>query len=484
MIGQTILSKVVTTLGMIVLAWLLENREFGAVSLAYAVSAFAGFFQAAGVRDVLVQRHARFGRWATAGFWMSLAVSGTAAALMLGAAPIASRLFESPELPGLIALLALRCVFDGLSVVPLARLHVDLRFRFIAALALCTTTGAMVLSIIMAWMGFGAYSFIAPTAVMAGAQTVLLWSLVHPRVGRSPQIRRWRYMLGDSSFLWGVGLLMVVITQGDRLVLGLFHSDKVVGDYFFAFVLSVQVVQLLGSNLGVALFPALSHLQHDPNRQAAAFVRASRVLGLVLIPACLLQSTLAGPGIRLLLDDKWLPIIPACSVLSLAMAFVAISTPTVSLFKAQARFKLFFWFNAAGAAAMMALVLIAAASSRAENAAFSVAVAILIHYIIFGPLGTYLGLRGRGVRRRHIAELYLVPAGAAALGLAPGLLICLWLPPTVAGDLAAIALTTSLMAVIYVPIIRRMQPGAVQEMVAQARLFLGRSRISAGTVSS
>ena len=58
---------------------------------------------------------------------------------------------------------------------------------------------------------------------------------------------------------------------------------------------SNQVLQLLTLNLASVLFPVLSKLAAEPERQVGAFLRAARVLALVGIPICLAEAVLARP---------------------------------------------------------------------------------------------------------------------------------------------------------------------------------------------
>ena len=54
---------------------------------------------------------------------------------MMLAAPLAARLYKSPQLPGIIAILALATLLDSMCVVSYAVLHIQLRFRAIAMLS-------------------------------------------------------------------------------------------------------------------------------------------------------------------------------------------------------------------------------------------------------------------------------------------------------------------------------------------------------------
>ncbi len=73
-------------------------------------------------------------------------------------------------------------------------------------------------------------------------------------------------MMGSSSLLFAGNLIVFFTQQGDYMLLGLFHDSEVVGQYFFAFALSMQTMQMVMPNLSAVFFPALTALQREPPR--------------------------------------------------------------------------------------------------------------------------------------------------------------------------------------------------------------------------
>jgi O-antigen/teichoic acid export membrane protein len=472
MFAQTISSKVVSTIGMVILAWFLAPEAFGQVALAFTIASFAGFLQAAGIRDILVQRQRHFQRWANAGFWMSLAVALIAGILQVAIAPTASAWFNSPQLTGLIALLALRGVLEGLATVPLSRLQIDLRFRFIASLTFACALATTVFSILMAWLGFGAYSFIAPLAIVSGLQLIAVWLTVPTPVKPELHLRRWKYMLSDSALLWGASLLVMIVTQGSYIILGALHAPEVVGLYFFAYNLSTQTMQLLVGNVSNALFPALSLLQGDPHRQHNAFLRASKSLAILAVPACLMQAALAGPVIRVFFDPKWEPAIPVLQVLSVGMAFVVLSGPVVGLLKAQARFATYFWWQVWCAIGSITLVSI----GGWYGGALAVSVAVTIHYAVFGPLAVFVAIHDAERALRKTAGVFLAPCLGAAVALLPVVVFLTLMPRSFLYDVLAMAIALVMVLGVYPIIIRIVTPDSYSETMKHMLALLDRMR--------
>ena len=422
MLGQTAGSKIFGFATQIVLARLLAPRDFGLVALAYAAVAFVGVIRNTGIQQILVQRHKHYRRWANPAFWFELAVGLATAVMLAVAAPIAAATFHSGTLAGLILVIAAAAPLSPWYVVPSAKLTMDMRFRAIAVVNIGYNLVVMAVSILLAWRGFGAYSFVIPLPVAGLLRAVWFWRLARPPIGLRPQIRRWRFLIGDSGYMLGTGFLGALVLQSGNLALGFLCTKAAVGQFFFAFNLSTQIWQLLSQNLGSVLLPALAKLQDDRPRQVAALLRASRMLAFVGVPLSLLLAVVAKPVILIVYGAKWLPAVPVLQVLAVAMAVSLPGSLAYTALQAQGRFRAAFIFTALQLPAFLAAALVGARLGGVVG----VAAGWLLVNLISSPLwikiagGTYAGWHG-------VLGVYLGPFVASAAALAPAALaICWW----------------------------------------------------------
>ena len=471
MMVQTLASKLFTTVRQIVLAWLLVREDFGLVGLAMTVSAFTDLTQEMGLGAVLIQRHRAFRRWANPAFWMTLA-SGIAATLVLiGAAPVAAWFYRKPEIIGLIYVLAIDAPFAALSIVPAHRLRGQMRFREMSVIGIAVAAGQTVLSIIFAAMGLGAYSIVLPRPILHAIRLVVLWRLTRPKIRWHPQLRRWRFLLGDTTKILLAKLCMRFTSQGDYMVLGFFHSEAVVGVYFFAFNLSIQAVNLFTRNLVGVLFPALSHLQDNPSRQLRAFLRASRLLGLIGVPACFLQAALADPGIRLVVHPRWYSAIPVLQILSLGMALRVIGSSSGSLLQAQGRFGLKLAMNIVYSIFFMILVTVGAwngvehSDNLWDRAEIVVALAASIYFAIIGPMHMYIVIRPAGGRWYDVWYVYALPMAMSAVVIGAVTAASSLIPEIPGRDVVRLVAISGGSVLVYPLMLRQLAPDAYHDLV-------------------
>jgi PST family polysaccharide transporter len=454
MMSQTVAVKLVSLIANVVVAHFMLPDEAGLVGMAYSVLSIAGFVQYIGMQDVLIQRHARLKRWANPAFWMSLAVGIVGGGFVALAAPLAADLFHQPKLAGMVLLLALASPLQTTSVVPQAVLSAQLRFRLSVIINSFAAIGTSLLCILLAWRGWGAYSFLIPVPLMAGLQSAALWIAAHPHIQWRPQFRRWRYLVGDTGFNWGISICIILITTADHIGLSLWQSAAVVGIYFWAINLSTQLLRLLAMNLTSVLLPSLSRLQDDPERQSTAFLNSMRVLAMVGVPACLLQAAIAEPLVRLLYPDRWESMGTVLSVLSVGMAFHFISGPAMSIMKAQRRFADLFVLCAINAITVICIVMAISMSIAEEHAALAMSIGMSACLSVFAPLMLYLALRSAGLGWTSVVRIYSGPLSAAALAIGAALAAAAFIPDIAYRDLIVIASVVAISGCLYLLLIR------------------------------
>jgi PST family polysaccharide transporter len=414
-------AKVIGFATQIVLLYLLGKRDFGVVSLAYAITMFIQVIEQAGVGDVLVRRR-RFRSWAIPGFWFALALGVTSCTLILVIAPIAAAVYGGDpsvrnELLWVLAILAPSSLANAASVVPRAKLLRELRFRAVAAVNLANLTLQKILTVLLAALGFGPFSFVIPITVAGALVAAFLWWWVRPPWAFRPQLRRWRYMVSDSTRLLVADFGRVLLDQMDYLLLGLFRTVAEVGVYWVGFLFSIQMMQLLMVNMQNILFPAFTKLNYDPPRQFQGFLNAQRILAMLGVSGCLLQAAVAEPFARLVFPGRWEPSILVMQILSLGMATRMIAGASFALLKSQGRFNLIV-INRLSFVALQGVVLTTILASG--GGVVEVAVAVSMIASLIGPITFYSAVQPYGAGWADVAGILVRPVvcGVISMGVA------------------------------------------------------------------
>jgi len=390
MAGQSVAAKFITTVGQIVLAWYLVKEDFGLAAVAYTFSVIPVLIQQGGIREVLIRRHGHFDRWANAAFWMSMALGLAGGVVMAGIAPLAANAYDEPRLLGLTLIIAVLFPLDSLLIVPLASIYGSMRFRFAASLSLGQAVLQTALAITFARLGFGPFSLLLPRLFVAIASAIVCWTLAPVAIRPRLQFKRWKLLAGDGSLVIAANACELGLSYGGYFILSVLCDMEAVGLFYFAFTLSLQTFALITQSLSGVLFPALNTLHDQPTRQTDAFLRATRVLAIIIFPACFLQAAVSDPVIRLLFDQKWIDAIPLLQALSIGMAMRGVGAPSVALYQAQSRFLT----RLVMALVSVTVFTVGALAGAAVDGARGMAVAVALHSLLVEPFNLLIAIKG------------------------------------------------------------------------------------------
>ena len=450
---QTVSVRILSMLSQFILIWLLSPSDFGAVGLANTVAALSATVMNFGIDEVLLQRPQGISRWAASAFWMSMVFAVITMGLILIASPWISRMYGTPELTGLLTVQAIALPIWALATVPYVQARAQLKFRLQAIYNTSELAASQVMTILLAWAGFGAYSFVLPLPVLAVAKAIVFWrkSPISLTIG----IRAFRliHLAVNGLTVFGTRALNELIQQGGYIVLGLTASNAVVGLYYFAYRLAAQPVRLMALSFHYVLFPTLSQIRTDPQRQNESALQAARVLTAIVMPLGFLQAALSDPALRLISSPQWHGSIILVQILSIGLPFDAASWIANALINARGEFRLSAIYTGVSAA----MFLVFAAVGAVVGTDVGVSIAVSVYYIVQGP--TYsMVIFGRSVSLWGLlGEIYGLPTLISAISV--GSAYALSFAPILQGWQIPRILVIGLVAVpLYVVIFWRVRP--------------------------
>jgi lipopolysaccharide exporter len=459
--------KVQGTLVQVALAWFLSKEDFGQIGLAYTVTAFANVVVNPGLSSVLVQRARNLRYWSTPAFWMSLTCGILGAALMLAAAPIGAQMYGAPNLVGLVTVLAIAAPIGSLGMLPNALLTGQLKFKFLALLTLGAGILTGLLTVLLAALDFGAYSFVLPRPIVNTAQTLAAWIAARPKVRMKPQFRRWKYLVGNAGWMLVYLVCWTAIMQGDYIVLGYLFEPALVGTYFFGFNLAMQGARFIGGNVHTVLYPSLVALGTNRLRQAQVVLETSRNLALTVGCVSLLQAVLAEPVLHLVFGHRWDDAIPIVQLLSIGVVFESLSSPGCLLLMARGLFKSFALIYVLALSVFLPTVLLGARLGEGVG----VSAAVACYYFLFWTPTYCTVMRSAGVPLRITTFMFLsvIVSGVASATLGFGLTSLL--PSSESGIWLRTATLLLVTPAAYYAGMWLLQPQACRAALARVRQF-------------
>jgi O-antigen/teichoic acid export membrane protein len=229
---------------------------------------------------------------------------------------------------------------------------------------------------------------------------------------RRPRIRWWPAILSRVKWLLLGALAFAMFSQGDYLVLGVLLDAETVGVYFFAFQLALQINQLLGPNLRIVLFPAMSRLIDEPDRLRAGLLRAVRVLSFLGAAAGVMLSVAAEPLIALVWQGRWAAAAVPTQIMAGFFAFRLLFGVLQSVTMARGRFASLAWLTMGLAAGLIVAVSLSAVF---VGDAVAAAIAVGVFFLLGVSGALWLTVRDLGVSAAELAVCVALPWGACML---------------------------------------------------------------------
>ncbi len=199
-------------------------------------------------------------------------------ALLLAAPWIGALAPHTPQLPAVLRVFAVWVLLDGLAVVPRAFFERELTIGALIAPEVWRGVAVAVVSVGLAWAGWGYWSFVAGD--LAGAALLAAWSWakawgklpLHVEPSLLPDLLR------KSALLFLIWMAVQLVTNLDAFVVDWFRDATTVGLYTRAYWAVFLVATIAYPR---ALFPTLVEYLRD----RARFVEVFR-LGAVQLVAC------------------------------------------------------------------------------------------------------------------------------------------------------------------------------------------------------
>ncbi|MCJ0874394.1 oligosaccharide flippase family protein [Streptomyces sp. AP-93] len=294
-------------MGIVLARFFLGPEAWGVYGIAQTVLLVLLSANELGVSLAIVRWEGDPRRFAPTVLTLSAASSCLLYAVLFALAPAVAGVLGSPEASGVLRVMCLVVVLDGLSQVPagfLTRAFAQGRRMAVDAVNFVLST---TVTLLLAIQGWGAMSF-AWGAVAGSAGALVGCCLAAPGTLRFGWDREQaRALLRFGLPLAGASLLALGVANVPPMVVGSTLDQLALGFYVLAFNISGWPVRIVSEAARRVSFAGFSRLADSPKALADGFGRALGVLVTVTVPLCVLLAGLAGPIVVLVYGERWEP---------------------------------------------------------------------------------------------------------------------------------------------------------------------------------
>ena len=304
--------------GTAVLARLLTPADYGLIGMVTAVVNIAEVFKDAGLSMATVQRDRISHEQTSTLFWLNVLISAFLGLCVLAGSPLVASLYGRPELAAVTAALAASFVISGLATQHQALLRRHMRFGDLAGIQIVSYGVSLVVTIVLACLGWRYWALVGGTVAQALAVTLLTFYACPWVPGRPRRGAGVRDMLGFGGYLTGFNVVNHFSRNADNILIGRFLGVGPLGLYAKAYDLFMMPVTQIRTPMMNVAMPALSAIKDQPERYCKYYQRAIHIMASLTMPVAMYCAVEADVLVEAILGPQWLGAAPILRIMAVA----------------------------------------------------------------------------------------------------------------------------------------------------------------------
>jgi O-antigen/teichoic acid export membrane protein len=301
---------------MAVMARLLNPTDFGLVAIANVSLRFFSYFAQLGTAPALIQKPTLEDGDIAAALTVSLGISCLFAALALVTAPLFEQFFAMPSLAEVIKILAINFIIGGFSVVSYGLLRRKAAFKALAIIEVVSyVIGYGLVGLAAAKQGYGVWALVAAFMTQNLLNAMLSYLVIRHSLRLSHTPAQRRHFLNYGGRYSVIGFLEFLTSNLDAMVIGKIFGTGPAGLYNRALLIANLPVQHPANILTKALFPVMSAVGDQHDKQAMGLQLSILLVGSYAFAVSLGVYVVAEDVVLALLGNKWLEAVPILKVL-------------------------------------------------------------------------------------------------------------------------------------------------------------------------
>lgn len=290
----------------IILARLLDPKDFGLIGLIIILISISRIFVEGGFSKALIQNQVNTNNDYSTIFYANLGVALFLYAILFLTAPYIANFYEIPILKTITRANALGILFLAFTIVHRTQMSIKVDFKTQTKITFVAVVLSSIIGIYMAYNGFGVWSLVFKNVLQTFFAAILFWVINPWRPALYFSKNSFSKFTKYSSKIMLADALNIFYRDFILLVIGKVYGSTSLGYYTKAREFGDSSAVNLSQIIQLVSFPVLSQLTHDKmafSKVASKFIRMSVF---ITYPISALLLIYAEEIIIILLTEKWI----------------------------------------------------------------------------------------------------------------------------------------------------------------------------------
>lgn len=301
----------------IVLARLLSPKEFGMIGMIIIFIVIGKTLTNSGFGQALIQRREATQKDFSTVFYFNILASIVIYLAVFAATPLIANFYNEPKLIPIIKVLGLIFIIDAIGQNQSTYLEKRLIFKAPSLIGIVSVSIAGIVSITMAYQGFGVWALVANVLVKGIITTILYWVISTWRPTFEFSIISLKGLYSYGSKLLLAGLLHSFFSNIYHIIIGRLFPTQTLGYYTRATSFKDMPIMTISAIVKKVTYPAFSAIQDNNSRLISGYTKLIRVLAAIVLPIVTIMFVTCRPLIEIVIGEKWLPVVPYLRIMCL-----------------------------------------------------------------------------------------------------------------------------------------------------------------------
>ncbi len=325
----------------VILARLLMPSDYGLIAMTGVFFAISYALVDTGFTSALIRKKERTDIDYSTVYVTNVVLSFILCLILCLCSPLIADFYNEPQLRSIVCANAGLMFFGSFIAVQGARLSIQLDFKLKSKISVISVVSTGIISIFMAYMGFGVWSLIIPNFFSVLMRGVLYWIYQRWFPGIQFSWKVYKEFFSYGSKLMLTSLINAVYGNVYSLVIGKYYSAAHLGYFDKGCGYASMPASTLSGILNKVTFPVLAKIQDDDARLENVYRRLIRLSAYVVFPIIILLFVLARPLVLVLITEKWEICIIYIQILCFAMMWDPIHSLNLNLLFVKGKSNLF-----------------------------------------------------------------------------------------------------------------------------------------------
>ncbi|RGN51152.1 lipopolysaccharide biosynthesis protein [Bacteroides fragilis] len=325
----------------IILARLIAPAEFGLIAMLGIFMQVAQSFVDSGFSNALIQKKDRSEIDFSTVFYFNCVISIAVYIALYISTPYIAQFYNEPILANVCKWIGLNLILQGIAVVQVAKLTIDLDFKTQAKASLVAVTISGALGLFFAYNGYGVWALVIQSLFNSLINTLLLFFYTKWKPTLEFSWLSLKSMFAFGSKLLLSGLLHTIYINLYSLVIGKKYNAVDVGYYNQSNQIARFPSVSLMAIITRALYPIQCKNQDNYQLLQQSFVKYLKMSCFLVFTVMAGIASLSEPLVMFLLTEKWISIAPILSILCIGYMFTSVTVLNNQILNVRGRSDLY-----------------------------------------------------------------------------------------------------------------------------------------------